>query len=296
MSSLENFLLIAFVALMLLHTAAGATEYVIPTAKSVTQTFNLDGGTMNGSTLTFANPNGLRTHFSFKWSTPYSSVATVTYVINNKTTVAVLPFTIPVTTTEVNFTLTGNWTSANAATGTYYIPNGNVTEDNDRNATNLPVEGTFALLYAKGIPQRIWTRENCSVVITTRGLTGTLPSGCEAMLNFTGIKEAVNASMVGVTVESTEIPVTFVVTSRCYYGFVMLLYREGCMSETTTETTTSTTQPSSFPSGAPQTSAPASAATGAPQTSAPTSAATYGVNVMAHSLLITIALVLTRIM
>ncbi|CAL8105192.1 unnamed protein product [Calicophoron daubneyi] len=267
MNYFRNFLFLASVALMSSHTAANPTEYEIPGAKRDPQVFFLEGGSMNGSKLLYNNSRMDSVNFNFTEEYLYGQNATITYSSGGMEATYKLPFEVSVTQGYATFTLTGNWTSNDAGVATYYAPNGTPEGDNDRNATNLSVEGSYSIEKIKNATQRIWAHGDCSIHVSMSYPSGLTPDGCKVTLKFSGIRD-VDANNPDETLTSVSIPMIFATETTCTGGFVKFFYVEDCPSTTTT---------------------------GAPQTTTPKSAATSGFNAMAHSLLITTALALTMV-
>ncbi|CAL8105186.1 unnamed protein product [Calicophoron daubneyi] len=236
MNCFRNQIFILSFALISLQTATDATDYTVPAAKSVPQTFVLDGSTMNGSTLMLNNNKNLKVHFNFKLNMNNSQTANVTYVLGHETITQHTNFSVVVNQESINFTLTGSWSSGDGGTASYYAANGSTEDDNDRNATNLPVEGVFLISQAKQTPQRIWTCDGCNLTVITRGTTVIYPSKCTTALYFPGMFP-VRAETVGLTVTFANNPLTFNVTSYCELGYVVLSYQQGVLPATTTVST-----------------------------------------------------------
>ncbi|CAL8105189.1 unnamed protein product [Calicophoron daubneyi] len=223
-----------------------------------------------------------------------SQTANVTYVLGKEMITQQASFSISVTQESINFMLTGSWSSNDGGTASYYAANGRTEDDNDRNATSLPVEGVFLIAQARDVSQRIWTCDGCNLTVRTRGTTVTYPAGCSTYLEFPEM-DPVSADTVGVTVTSANNPFTFKINSRCVLGYVVLSYQQGYFPATTT-TSPTTSAPASGASESTQSSTLRSSSTStSPTTSASDSAAFSGENPMTRCLVTSIAMALTII-
>ncbi|CAL8092695.1 unnamed protein product [Calicophoron daubneyi] len=264
MNFVEYFLLVFSVAFMSLQKATDAKEYTIPEANPNQQSFSIDGGSMSGSTLIYDNYRGRDVKFGFYLTKTNNPNATVSFYANNETKVYNSNFELTVNGTSINFSLSSSWSAGDTGNAVYTTVNGPPEDGYDRNATNLPVAGAYEIQNTTGIRQRIWARDHCGVKVTLDSINAHPsdedPDSCDTVLNFDDGR-TVGESMIGETLTFPSSPVGFVINSSCAIGEVELFYSEAVSSNTT----------------------------------APTSPTTSGINMVAYSPLIMIALTMAAI-
>ncbi|CAL8105204.1 unnamed protein product [Calicophoron daubneyi] len=250
MDSFKICLFFISVALLSLHTAVNATEYTIPEAVFPDQGFSLDGSTMAGSVFKYTNSRNCKIYFDFKFHTPLSSQATVTFktgddkdkVFNNDTVVTS-------TAASAQFSLTGSWSKTDKGEVRYLTMNGTSaacekTHVSDWNATNLDVWGLLGIQESVSTTLQIWTSDNCRVRVTSVGAFGTLPDKCSTELNFVSAvtgNQTISADQPGNQVISVGNHADFKLKTDCSSGVISIYFQEDCSQVPTDQTTESTT-------------------------------------------------------
>ncbi|CAL8105213.1 unnamed protein product [Calicophoron daubneyi] len=232
---------LVFAGLLLLHTTVGATEYSIPEAVFLDQGFTLDGSTISGSVFKYTNNRNCMIYFDFKFETPLSPQAMVTFksgndedrVFNNDT---VETFNAA----NAQFSLTGKWSGTDKVRVRYHAMQNvsgaceKIRDINDRNATNLEVMGDYAIQEAITATQRIWTRDNCRVRVTSGGTSVNPAEKCTTQLNFVSAvagNQTISADQSGNRVTSDGNHADFNVVTTCSSGFFSIYYQEDCAQE-----------------------------------------------------------------
>ncbi|CAL8105216.1 unnamed protein product [Calicophoron daubneyi] len=232
MDCCKIYVFLVSVGLLSLHTTVGATEYSIPEAVFLDQGFLLDGNTMSGSVFKYTNSRNCTIYFDFKFETPLSPQATVTFksgndedrVFNNDT---VETFDAA----NAQFSLTGKWSGTDKVRVRYHAMQ-NVSGDiNDRNATNLEVLGDYAIQEIVNKTQRIWTRDNCRVKVTSAGTLLEPVEKCAIQLKFLSTvagNQVISTDQSGSQVTSDGNHADFNVVTTCSSGFFSIYYQEDC--------------------------------------------------------------------
>ncbi|CAL8092711.1 unnamed protein product [Calicophoron daubneyi] len=295
MNCCRNVLVVFFVAFLSSHKATDATDYEIPDACEKYQTITLDGRTMKGSTFIFQNNGGLTVKFRFS---PFHNSPNLLLRFDDDTNDTNL-YHYPMKTVErksMSFSLIGNW-SDSAGGVVYYNSVGNHTKDCDnRTATNLRVRATYNVTRVMNKTLSIQGRDNCGVKVTPDGIVNR-GNSCITTLDF-GNGKNISARWYRSTLTTDNGPVSFRVYSNCSDADVLLYYQENCRSMTTPSTnpTAQTTKSSEATvTKSPTTKEPTVSTTPGTAASKSTVSTTpsSGLNVVAHILPVTFAMILS---
>ncbi|CAL8076665.1 unnamed protein product [Calicophoron daubneyi] len=131
----------------------------------------------------------------------------------------------------------------------------------------------------KSVTYSIRARANCGVKVTLEGIYPRSPDQCNVTLKFSD-GTTMDESSTGKTVTSTSGPIFFDIYSDCDLADVVLFYQEDCRSTTATSTDQSTVS-------TPQTTTTSESTVSRSPSS--------GMNVVAHVLPVTFALILSTV-